>query len=396
MSIPTESALIRWYFNTFRNDPLFERMSHVVEGSPWHRERNVAVHTDMVIAEFLGLGDWWNTTSSFDMVPGFFACAFHDVGKPDAMQEKFREDRGHYLSFGGHEIISARLWENWAVRHWAELQELTNDEFTPYYLYAVSWMIEHHLPYDLKKPEKLDALARTAFDLPYYELFTSVLTADAYGRISDDYSVKKTKVNIWCETFISRMHSLQADDLTNDPDQRVLVLPIAPSGAGKSTLYDRQTKTVNEFEDVEYYSWDEVRMQEYLTQEELDRSIATRAGAHDMYRLAYERSCRDKNFDSFCRQAFTKIVRSGQSVYVDNTNLTRKRRRPMIQEARRHNYRIVAVLIPCSLDTLLARQGTRADKSVPADAVKRQYMSLQMPLLGEVDDVKVMDSNLCK
>ena len=84
-----KSEFIKWYNNEFHLDPLYVAMENTVEDSPWHRERNVGVHTDMVVSEYIARNqsDW-----DIAILCGAFACAFHDVGKPDAMEEVFKED----------------------------------------------------------------------------------------------------------------------------------------------------------------------------------------------------------------------------------------------------------------------------------------------------------------
>lgn len=382
-----KSRFITWYFNEFHNDPLFKRLYDTVEGSPWHRERNVAVHTDMVVTEFVGeMCSIWSVQD----VLGALVCAFHDVGKPDAMKVKHSEARGEYRSFGGHEIISARLWEDWAARNFERLVTLFgNNTFYATDIYDVAWMIEHHLPFELRQPAKLDALARTAkirLDSP--SVFSDVLRSDAYGRISDDRADKLARVEDWCRRCDERIADAPSIIQKREKGQPHLVLPIAPSGAGKSTLFTNNLNLITGGENFTHYSWDEIRMRLYLS--ETERQIV----APHLYALAYQRSVEDKQFGNKCSKEFAQLTKAKKNIFVDNTNLSRKRRRPFIREARRHGYYVTAVLLPCSLDTVLERQNARLDKNVPEHAVRHHYMSLQVPLIGEVDDVRVLSSNL--
>src|SRR5271157_3546387 len=105
---------ITWYNNEFKTDPLYKKMEETVEGSSWHRERNVAIHTDMVVSEYIS---WAEKNWTTETLIGAVACAFHDTGKPSARVERFKPERGIYNSFGGHEIISARIWEDFAIRN---------------------------------------------------------------------------------------------------------------------------------------------------------------------------------------------------------------------------------------------------------------------------------------
>ena len=78
------TQFIRYYHNVLNNTEMFRLMHLVPENSPWHRERNVGVHTDMVVSEYLiRVGNDWNHN---DLL-GAFVCAFHDVGKPKASEK---------------------------------------------------------------------------------------------------------------------------------------------------------------------------------------------------------------------------------------------------------------------------------------------------------------------
>jgi hypothetical protein len=198
-----QTQFITWYFNEFHLTDLYQTMTETVEGSPHHREANVGIHTDMVVAQYISTAneDWDNK-----VLLGALACAFHDVGKPAACKKngiKFKPERGNYLSFGGHEILSARMWEDFAVREWERLMEFGLDVKD---IYHVGWMIEHHLPWGVKKPEKRNAIAQTIYEADLVEVFIGLLIADTWGRISDDGPEKKEKVKQWIVEFLQLMN----------------------------------------------------------------------------------------------------------------------------------------------------------------------------------------------
>lgn len=150
---------------------------------------------------------------------------------------------------------------------------------------------------------------------------------------------------------------------------KTLYVPIAPSGAGKSTYLAMMKKSDP---NLEVFSLDELRHRWY--------------DAVD-YRRAWEKSTEDKQFAEKANKEFLAILNRGQNVYVDNTNLSKKRRRFYLDEAKRRGFRTVAIVFPTTLKTLLDRQKTRGDKTVPDMAVKQQYYSLQLPSFGEFDEV---------
>lgn len=341
-------------------DFLHDNMVNTTELTPWHREHNVGVHTNMVVAQYLSIApdDW-----TLNTLCGAYACAFHDVGKPAAKEMKFSEARGHYPAFKGHEQISARLWEDYAVQHRADLQ-------IPFeMIFTVGWMIEHHLPYEIKKPDKRLALALTA-TVVGLDTFTNVLFADAFGRISDDMDTKTSRVHDWVaefSTFVKEnAHPQKLGTLTP-----TMIVPIGVSGAGKSTLRHER------YSNYEVFSLDDLRHQLYDTTN---------------YTKAYEMSVEDKEFSNKAHKAFMDVIKTNKNVFIDNTNLSRKRRRMYIDEARKRGYTVVAILLPINKQLAADRQGTRTDKSVPVSAVHQQYMALQYPSYGEFDDIRVYKS----
>lgn len=382
------TLFIRWYFNEFADiDPLHVKMSKFSEDSPWHRERTIAVHTNMVVGEYLsrvrakfGENEW----SDADLY-GAFACAFHDVGKPAARTEAYKPERGTYYRYGGHELISARLWEDWAVRNWKFLEE----EFglTSHGIYATGWLIENHLPWDVKKPEKRRQLAlgvKHAVRDP--ERFINVVQADTWGRISDDATEKRQKTEDWCNGFRHLFKEVKEEYKTRyvNPDAPIMYMPIAASGSGKSTLLNSESMDcVLDCDNVEgellHFSLDKLRHDWYDA---------------DDYRNAFALACDDSDFKNKANKVFADMVKTGNSIYLDNINISKKRRANYIRQAHKYGYMVYAILLPVELQTVLDRQDTRGDKMVPLDVVKNHYMGLSLPSLGEVDRIIVYSGNL--
>jgi len=366
-------------------------MSNVFEDSPWHREATVAVHTNMVVSEYLATltkKSW----SEGDLL-GAFVCAFHDVGKPAARTEAYKPERGTYYRYVGHELISARIWEDWAVNNWKFLES----EFgmVASSIYRVSWMIENHLPWSVKKEAKRRALAVTAMYCGSGNIqpFINVLKADTWGRISDDATEKRAKVNAWCDEFIDYAESVHEEvkaerSVLSDDDSPIIYIPIGVSGSGKSTLFDSESmdcilkKDGIDVDRIVNYSLDALRMAWY-----------DHGGD---YQKAWTLACDDKTFNSKARTAFNVAVQEGCDIYLDNMNLSRKSRAGYIQTARQHGYRIHAILLPVALQTVLDRQSTRTDKTLPKDAVRDMYMRLSIPSKTEVDRIITYSGNLPK
>lgn len=361
-------------FEALKEFPMFQRMERTVEGSPWHREANVLVHTGMVVDEYIKMTDEscalenrkWNKEDYL----GGIACVFHDTGKPSAEVEKFSEARGKYRSYGGHEILSARKFENYAAERFPM--------FSAQDIAFVCFTIEHHMPWSLESPEKLKDMARTA---NYYgaETIKRAFLADQSGRLSDAKEVNYAACVAWMDKFMEIVQEIRSEfEIFQKVDPRpVCYIPIAPSGAGKSTYLKNLEAERGE---VTVYSLDRLRHEFYDMKD---------------YAKAYEGSVNDKSFESRATARFHATLKERPAtLYLDNTNLSAKRRKFYVQAARKAGYKVVAVLMPVKLDTLLERQKTRGDKVVPDSAVKQQYKSLQMPLKGEFDEIVVSSHNL--
>lgn len=362
--------------------PMFQRMARTVEGSPWHREANVLVHTEMVVGEYVKLVDsrcesYGEPWSRHDYL-GAIACAFHDTGKPAAEIEKWSESRGNYRAYHGHELLSARMFETYAA--------LRYPMFTAEEIFQISWIIEHHMPWQIEDATKLNNMAMTVKSFGHGGVaYAHHLLADQYGRIADDQETKNARAREWVEKFMQRVSQVEVPTMQPHPEDGVvptLWLPIAPSGAGKSTFLK---SLVAQGVQVDVFSLDLLRHEFY---DPVD------------YNKAYEGSVKDKSFEARANARFHAMIKacrtSGHDLYVDNTNLSARRRRWYIDIARKHGFKVVAVTMPVSLDVLLARQKTRGDKCVPDHAVRQQYNSLQAPMLGEVDQIIVSDHNLVK
>lgn len=359
-------------FEALKDFPMFQRMARTVEGSPWHREANVLVHTEMVVGEYVKFADElcakenrpWKRR---DYLAGM-ACVFHDTGKPESEIEKFSEARGKYRAYHGHELASARIFETYAAARFPM--------FSAYDIAAVCFLIEHHKPWEVSDPKKLKMLAQTAEKYGKHQ-FRNALLADQKGRTSDNKDVNYAKCEEWMEEF------MQLD--TTDPDQWIyavspkrLIMPIAPSGAGKSTYLAKIKEAIP---DIQVFSLDALRLEFYDP---------------NNYAKAYQGSVDDKNFETRANARYHEMLKEGTSIYVDNTNLSAKRRKFYLQASRKYGYSTTAVLMPVGLDVVLERQKTRGDKTVPKEAVIRQYKSLQVPQIGEFDFICVSDHNLTK
>lgn len=365
---------MRTYIDHFKTTPAWLQMAATVEDSPWHREASTAVHTDMVLGQYLTRFAAKHTESQQRIA--LAALLFHDVGKPAAEETKDKKDgTGSYRTYAGHEQLSAVAFtEQWLTDN--RLRSLLALEEAR----AVRWIIEHHLPYALKDDGKRRALRTALLKLghDYEEVFYACLRSDAAGRISDDHVTKLVAVERWIEDFRA-LTPLPDPVVTRDATMYLLV---GPSGSGKSTFMKNIWQTGDQV-----ISDDEVRLQ--IGREMLDYQHDDRKAFYD---VAWQH-CADnpKEFDERCAQQLKDAIRDvghGRAIFVDNTNLSKKRRARFVAEARKWKMRVVAVEFWTPFDVLVGRQKTRLDKDVPVSSVRKQLEAQTCTLEGsEVDEV---------
>jgi predicted kinase len=359
----TRTKFIHWYNDVFKTDPLYIAMENTVEASPWHRERNVGIHTDMVVTQYLSTNH-----GPFD-VRGAFGCAFHDVGKPPCEILKYREDRGQYRAYHGHELRSARMWEDWAVKNWVFLQK--EFKFVPEDIYTIGWMIEHHVPWATKRDEKLNAFAATNYEtLGLESTWYDMLLADQTGRISDDSHQRLEQCTDWIDDMADRTMRAQHRYRTHDSGKFVYMLIGAP-GTGKSTARENIGGDIT-------ICMDDLRLEWYSSD----------------YDEAFVKQKADKKFNAKVDKVYVDALNNHNHVVLDNTNTSTKARKRWLAPARARDFKLIAIVFPVDLDTILARQKTRTDKQIPNDVVVNMYNRLSLPMYGDFDEIIVDSGNL--
>lgn len=360
---------IAWYNNEFKQTPLYSMMEQNVENSPWHRERNTGIHTDMVVSQLLASLGKYATMASELKYCALFAAAFHDVGKPVVRREKFSEARGNYVAFGGHELMSARLWETWAISS----RQMLLDEFglTKWHIYMVGTMIEQHLLWQMT-PAQVGMMAKHFHGNGMFIPFMELCDADNNGRISLEHDENAT------DRFYQIPAGKTMQDVFSDPapDTKYMVMLIGASGSGKSTI----AASMEQGSNAVVYSWDRIRHQ-----------LFNPDGTKSYDEVYADATANDKLFASTQQTMWNDLLHQKPNVIlVDNTNISRKRRQHFLRSAQHAGYVTVAYMVLASLHEIIDRQQTRGDKCLAPGIVSAQYNSLQYPLYGEFDGIVVL------
>lgn len=176
--------------------PEWELLKNTVENTPWHREANVAVHTNMAMVHYYSYYASQRSKTSTRLA--LMALLFHDFGKP-AAHTVSAEGVNQYM---GHEVISSSLMFDFFTKYEDLWKECLSLGYTTAELKKIAWLIDHHLPYYLrKKAKRIEMKREMQAHFGQEQTFYDVLRCDSAGRISDDHPVKLQNVADWIDDF---------------------------------------------------------------------------------------------------------------------------------------------------------------------------------------------------
>ena len=375
-------------FSEFSKTLLAEDMRQTVEDSAWHRESNVMCHTQMCI-NFYKENIAHNRTQRQQLLT-LIALMAHDLGKPEAEETLEKKDgSGQYRRYAGHEQISA----NGFISFWCEHESITKpfmEETSINWsdIQAVKFMIQNHLPYGLVNKQKREnlKLALQEYLQKNEVCFYDMLISDANGRVSDNHEEKLQNVDNWIDEF----RTINVKRIKPTDHRGEMVILIGASGSGKSTYCLKQ----NPVEMDNIISLDNFRL-EFTNLHYLGGNFGS---IESKARYAYA-----WNFCNTSSSEFTKFVDARTSeiidkahkfagtVFVDNVNATKKSRAKWVELANHAKLKVSTVEFYIAENEVQSRQFTRQDKQVPAQAARRQYVSLDVPLFGsECESVKIV------
>lgn len=374
------------YLTHFKTTNLWAAMQNTVEASPWHREDNVAVHTEMCLAEHVKIAAASNDRQRLLVQVGLL---FHDVGKPAAEETLEKKDgSGTYRRYAGHELLSANYFMQQYVTD-PPLRGVLAPIGGVEAARQVKWMIEHHLPFSYKDKTKRLHLREATFramdndDVAFFDH----LRSDCAGRISDDHPTKKQAVEDWIAEF-KQLHPINVRRFGSG---LTAFMMIGPSGSGKSTFVaERSNELQLASREVVQLNLDDLRL-EYAYGSNVP--VVDLHGAYERaWKLSTEQESVFKKFvQSVTKDRLDRAVRNKAVVFVDNAYGSTRGRAMWVEALRAHGYHITAVEFWNPLSVVLDRQLSRPEKCVPAKNVVQQWEHMTCAWLGrEVDAVQVV------
>ncbi len=158
--------------------------------------------------------------------------------------------------------------------------------------------------------------------------------------------------------------------------QPILYMPIGPSGCGKTSFYNHLNNLRPNEPMIRIFSFDHLRFEYYS---------AYAGGFTKDYQDVHMASVMDPNFIPRAKERFWSMIETGGDIYVDNVNLTIENREYFLHLARTYGYWTKVLIFPISMQTLMTRNASRLDKSIPVPVVENQANKIEYPHMGEFD-----------
>ncbi|WP_407305416.1 hypothetical protein [Acinetobacter sp.] len=181
--------------------PHWKAMLKTVENTGWHREANVAVHTEMTIEVYVT--QFFKHRTPRQQLMTMVGLTFHDFGKPEAEETVEVEPGVVTRRYGGHEAASAREFKYFIETHETIRMALADAGIGDDEIEAIRVMIQYHLPYNIQTAKKRMALRRRLHEVLGDDVicFYDLLRSDCAGRISDNHEEKIADVEKWIAEF---------------------------------------------------------------------------------------------------------------------------------------------------------------------------------------------------
>jgi predicted kinase len=382
-------AFFRSFWNEVKQTPQWATMAATVEGSEWHREANVAVHTTMCIEHYIQ-----NTAqhrTGREQLMTLMTLLFHDFGKPEAEEVVERKDGSGttYHRYAGHEPVSANEFISFVCDHETLMKKFFARGYGWEDIRKIKFMIEHHLPFGLKNVTKRQNLRNTVEETlgQDEQCFYDQLWSDCCGRISDNHDQKKADAGAWITEFKAMPTTATKEPKAGAPVMYVLCGTV---GAGKSTWMTRFQR-LNIGEKMIVVSEDYYRLAYWQATQWQAGDV--KMDAKTEYATAWKYCAMEdsKGYDAYAKEQLRLAVESGKTLILDRTNQTRKSRGPWITAAKSKGYRIVAVEFYISEQVMHERQKTRPEKDVPYHRAHQIFMAMETPWFPiEIDEFEIV------
>lgn len=370
--------------------PEFQLMSSCEQEPKHHAEGNVLIHANMAMQQVLPL--LAQIDNQEDKIVTYIATMCHDFGKKATFAISPKHGR---ITAYGHDKAGVPIANEFLKKYFPELSYKRREQ--------ILRLIEFHMqPRMMMKDGTSDKKLKLMSLAVNTKLLCFLSIADTLGRVADDmrgcellekFKAECERLNIWGKPYVipdswwvthhgysqarwdilannepeTRETLMKAEDLIQKAIPRFqLLMLVGPAGSGKT--FERN-QLLAKYPAAKVISMDERRKE-----------------------VCGDVNDQSKNAEVFDWQVkeLSKAMRNRESVILDSTNLTRKRRKLLWQIARRQGAVVGVVYFDLPLQTLLERNASR-EKKVPENVVIKQFNMLESITPEEADGLRVID-----
>ncbi len=366
--------------------------------------RKISFHNSGRIDKFHLEGDVWSHTAMMiDYIKNvlkeednnlYIVSIFHDIGKVYSYSFEMKSGK---VKFKNHWLYSGNIFRDFLLKH-----SLVNRETETPLLFSLFKVIQlHHLnriPYNITKNlyrdvsyesfellknlclvnQKGRIIERNSFEPDYVSLF------NAFEEIpKESFNNHNIGINFSNQELIVEMLSESLKNI-----DRAIILPIAPPASGKSTIAENLKLILEDrFLRIGY---DDIRLEIFCERFFKDKNKFTvRTADTEIYQKAHRYVNKQKiDIHSILMERINEKLKSGGLVFVDNTNVTFKSRRKILNNLE-NVYKIGLFIFNITLEELYVRNEKRNIK-ISKSVIEHIYNTVSFPSLTEFNEIFVI------
>ncbi len=357
----------------------------------YHLEGDIWSHTMMVI-------DYVKNSIKSRDNNLYLASLFHDIGKIYNYQI---DEKKKKIKFVNHWFYSGNIFRNYFLQR-VDRKKYISKLFNLYKIIQLHQI--NHFPQEIKDNLQIDLSYKD------FVCLRNLCDADGNGRILDDdikesgYSKYFLKYNQMSEyDFNNNYLGIYFIDFENivgtikncvetSKFEKIVILPIAPPASGKSTIaYKLEEEYKNKFYRIGY---DDIRLEIFCENQFKDKfKYSIKTATTEIYKKAYEFANRRKiDINSvLIERVNKKLKQDGQMiVFVDNTNITFKGRRKILNSLynKKDVLKIGLFLFNLTLEEIFERNRKRNIK-LKKSVIENIYNTTAYPSLTEFDKIVI-------
>lgn len=352
--------------------------SHDYKGilSVHHMEGSVYDHIMLVLkeAEYLDAEDGLLILSAL----------LHDIGKIFTRVEVEEKGKTQFL---GHELYSV----NWVRDNLTHLLSTFLPAQQVFFLYQ---LIQYHMYNNVKKVFKKNMGKILVEGYAPLTTYLNLLRADNRGRITekgkselDIFDMEDSCKDQKFECKFGELYSKDVPEYIKEimtyfiHHKQLMIIPISAQAGGKSTIKKNLIEKLKETKKHKLIdiSFDQYRVDLYSKTITLQIESMTK---QEIYEQAFQ-YCKAKGIN-LLQMALDEIrqhQKSNEIIYIDNMNLSFKRRQAFTQMNRKR-FHVIALYLDNPLSFHLTNNIKRkeTDKTISADIIRQCYYQTQLPV----------------